>query len=165
MDEILQLANSVMFIEKGQCLVHGTLPDVLGHHTLQNFYGLEETGSLIEAIIENHDNHYGLTVLKHPAGDIHVPHVSLPVGQSVRLRILPRDVALAHTAPKDSSVLNILRGNIQTLHHDSSAHVDVLLDIGSPLWARITRKSCERLTLREGSPVYALIKSVALIHW
>jgi molybdate transport system ATP-binding protein len=38
----------------------------------------------------------------------------------------------------------------------------VLLDIGSPLWARITKYSVRELSLAPGVPVFALIKAVAV---
>ena len=42
-------------------------------------------------------------------------------------------------------------------------HVDVRLDVGgSPLVARVTRRSADRLQLVKGQTVYALIKAVAL---
>jgi ABC-type molybdate transport system ATPase subunit len=40
--------------------------------------------------------------------------------------------------------------------------VDVHLDIGCPLWARITRQSCGELNPLPGLPVFALIKNVAV---
>jgi hypothetical protein len=38
----------------------------------------------------------------------------------------------------------------------------VLLDVGSPLWARITRVSTRELELAPGTPVFAMIKAVAV---
>ena len=39
---------------------------------------------------------------------------------------------------------------------------EVLLDVGSPLWARVTRRSVEALGLVPGIEVHALIKAVAI---
>ena len=39
----------------------------------------------------------------------------------------------------------------------------MLIDLGgTPLWARITNLSCQKLQLAPGKPVHALIKAVAL---
>jgi molybdate transport system ATP-binding protein len=43
-----------------------------------------------------------------------------------------------------------------------SPQVDVRLDIGSPLIARITKKSMHDLNIRKGVTLHALVKAVAI---
>lgn len=168
-DEIMHLANRMVFIVNGTCQAHGSLTEVLAHHKLQEFYGLKEVGSILETTVLQHDSTYGLTELQYQREDyphtpIFVPKLEVMPSQSVRIRILPRDVALSYTRPIDSSVLNIFQGTVIKITQDNPTYADVLLDVKSPLWARITHKSRERLNLQEGKQVYALIKSVAVIE-
>jgi molybdate transport system ATP-binding protein len=79
------------------------------------------------------------------------------------VRIRSRDVALTLSEPRDASFLNVLKGTITTLGSEHGASVDVQLDIaGTPLTARVTRKSAAALRLEAGRSVFALIKSVAI---
>jgi len=45
---------------------------------------------------------------------------------------------------------------------DDGPQVDVLVDIGSPLWARITKRSQRELGIEPGRKVHALIKAMAV---
>ncbi|MBF0240490.1 MAG: molybdenum ABC transporter ATP-binding protein [SAR324 cluster bacterium] len=163
-NEILQIAEDLVFLEKGQCLLHEKVTEALNHHELQRFYGLEETGTILEAELLKHDLEHGLSVLRHFSGQwIYVPQLSGNPGSIFRVRILPRDVALSLTKPENSSVLNVFSGTVRRIVHEPPCYADILLDIGGPLWSRITQKSCERLALAEDMPVYAMIKSVAIL--
>jgi molybdate transport system ATP-binding protein len=52
---------------------------------------------------------------------------------------------------------------VTSIGGEHGASVDVQLDVaGTPLTARITRRSAAALRLAAGSPVVALIKSVAI---
>jgi molybdate transport system ATP-binding protein len=81
----------------------------------------------------------------------------------MRVHILSTDVSLVigrtNTA---TSVLNILEATIVEIRELNQSSVDVLLDIGAPLVASITKKSLEALGLKVGLRVFAHIKAVAL---
>ena len=65
--------------------------------------------------------------------------------------------------PDDISALNVIAGTIAEIGASHGAMAEVRLDCdGEALTARLTRASIERLGLRRGSPVFALIKSVAI---
>jgi molybdate transport system ATP-binding protein len=94
-----------------------------------------------------------------------VAHPALATGQRLRLRILARDVSLARERPSPSSILNLLPVTlIAEMAAENPAHVLVRLDLqGTPLLARITRYSRDQLQLQPGQPLWAQIKSVALL--
>ncbi|MBF0279538.1 MAG: molybdenum ABC transporter ATP-binding protein [SAR324 cluster bacterium] len=164
LDEIMHLAHHMAFITDGHCVAHGSLVEVLSRHDVQKFYGLEEVGSILETRVSGHDPAYGLTFLSHPGGQISVARLEVPLEHQIRVRILPRDVTIAYNPPVESSVLNFLKGRVDSIVKDGSSHMDILLDVGNPLWARITRKSCDRLGLEKGKKIYALIKSAAVLR-
>jgi molybdate transport system ATP-binding protein len=69
---------------------------------------------------------------------------------------------LSLSAPRDLSALNILPGRILALEGSDASAVDVTLDCaGDIVVAHLTRKSVDRLGLRPGLTVHAVIKSVA----
>jgi len=81
------------------------------------------------------------------------------------VRILARDVSIALTRHSGTSILNTLPAVVTELADDGHpALALVKLDVGgSPLLARLTRRSAHGLGLAPGQLVYAQIKAVALI--
>ena len=163
LDEVARLADSVVLVADGGIAAAGPVAEILTRLDLRAHTGRFEAASLLETRVTAHDADYALTRLEHPAGSIDVPRLDLPAGAAVRLRIRARDVAIAVRAPRGLSIRNLLRGRVVELAPADSAIVEVRLDMaGTPLLARITRKSAEELELEPGREVWALVKSVAL---
>jgi molybdate transport system ATP-binding protein len=161
--EVARLATTVVVIESGRIVAVGPPTDVLGRREMTAFYGPAEAGALIEAVIAEHDQTFGLTALRSAAGSLLAPRLDLPVGTPVRLRIRARDVMIATAPPDGLSALNVLPGRVTTLEDADESLVEVGLDCGGVrLAARLTRKSVDGLGLAPGRAIYAVIKSVAL---
>jgi molybdate transport system ATP-binding protein len=64
--------------------------------------------------------------------------------------------------PKNTSILNIFKGRVTEIGDHEGSQVDVKIDIGSPLVARITRKSINELGLHVGASVFTMLKAVAI---
>ena len=119
----------------------------------------------MRAKVAEHDAEHALTQLDIDGGTLTVARLELPVGASLRVRIRARDVILALHRPADISTLNVLEGIVTELRPAMASQADVLVDVGSPLWARVTRRSVEELGIEPGREVIALVKSVALDHY
>jgi molybdate transport system ATP-binding protein len=110
-----------------------------------------------------------LTLLGHR---LYTAKVAVNVGDTVRLRIRARDVALALTPPTGTSILNQLPVVVSEVVAGSGSHAEVALTVTAAprfenakpqtVLARITRKSLNDLSLRPGVAAYALIKAVAI---
>jgi len=110
------------------------------------------------------DADYHLATVSFPGGDISIAEQNLTVGEKVRLRILARDVSLTLKHQTDTSILNIIPVTVTALSEESTSQFLVKLDAaGIPLLARVTRKSADALKLAPGKPVFAQVKSVALL--
>jgi molybdate transport system ATP-binding protein len=162
MNEIVRLAETLVLMSDGRVAAVGELEALMSRLDLRPLTGRYEAGAVINAEIEGHDVENGLSRVAFAGGTLLVPLVDLPPGERLRIRIRARDVSLALTRPSDISILNIFRGAITEIGDGSGAQVDVLLDIGTPLWARVTRYTARRFDLRPGLEVYALIKAVAI---
>jgi len=96
---------------------------------------------------------------------LEVPHRDQPRGAPLRVHVLPRDVLL-HLAPPGgrTSALNVVPATVVEIGATPPGGwaVEVRLDAGSPLVARITRKSQAALGLAPGQRVWAQIKAAAL---
>ena len=161
--EILQLADRVVLLNGGKVAGTGALNAMLTSLKLRGHFGAHRIGAILDAPIVAHETQYGLTRLEFNGQSLFVPLQAVAVGQLIRVHILSSDVSLVLgkiTAP--TSVLNILEATIVEIREIDQASVDVLLDIGEPLVASITRKSLISLGLKPGQRVFAHIKAVAL---
>src|SRR5712671_84051 len=163
LSEVGRLANSIVVLRNGRVAAAGDPAEVLSRSALVPQDAVEEAGAVIEARISQHDIQFGLTMLQSKAGLLRAPHLDLPTGTTVRVRIRARDVMIANAPPVGLSALNVLPGKVIELKDSGETAVEVAIDCnGVKLWARLTRKSVETLGLRSELPVYAILKSVAL---
>jgi molybdate transport system ATP-binding protein len=162
MEEIVRLADTVVLVSNGRIAAHGPIEEILGRLDLRPLTGRYEAGAVISTVVESHDERYHLSSLRFPGGALLVPQVELAPGTALRVRVRARDVALALAPPTDVSVLNVFPGKVIEIGPEHGPQVDLKLDIGAPLWARVTARSFDALKLEIGKPVYALIKAIAL---
>jgi molybdate transport system ATP-binding protein len=161
--EVARLATTVVLLSEGKVAAVGSTCEVMQRLDLFPLTGLAEAGAIVEATVERHDDAYGLTELVSRAGRWRLHRIDAPAGTRLRLRVRARDVMLARSAPADLSALNVLPGVVADIGPHDGSVAEVRIDCnGEALIARLTRYSVERLDLSPGTPVFALIKSVAL---
>ncbi|AOY57162.1 molybdenum ABC transporter ATP-binding protein [Desulfococcus multivorans] len=162
LDEILHLAVRMVLIQEGRVLAEDDPEVLLSRSDLQSHLGRSETESVISAVVDEPEDAFGLTRLRFGGHTLKVQQFQAARGESVRVRIPARQVAVALSPPRRTSFQNVFPGEIREIWDHGAPFVDVRLDIGRPLWARITRQSLSELNLKPGRPVFALIKSVAV---
>lgn len=162
-DEVARLADKLVLLSDGRVIAEGPISEMLTREDLPLSRG-NEAEALVEARVSGFDSNYQLNFLDFAGGCFTVPGEPLPVGVTVRLRVAARDVSLTLDAQKDTSILNIFHASVESLAPDGGAQTVVHLDVGGvPLLARVTRKSAEALMLQPGKPVFAQVKSVAVL--
>lgn len=163
-EEVARLADHLVLLEQGRVVAVGPLTELLARPDLP-LAQQDDAGAVIHATVGAHDQTWDLTRLDFAGGAIQLARRDLAVGRQVRLKIHARDVSLALDADSASTIMNRLAATVQSLSPAAHpAHVLVGLDVaGTPLLARITRKSADQLGLALGSPVWAQIKAVALL--
>jgi molybdate transport system ATP-binding protein len=161
--EVARLASSIVLLNEGKVAAVGPTAEIMHRLDLLPLTGEAEAGALVEAIVERHDEQFGLTDLRSRGGVWKLPRLEAPVGARLRLRVRATDVMIARSFPSNLSALNVLAGTVSDISSAPGPIVEVRLDCGGDvLIARLTRYSVERLGLASGAPVYALVKSVAL---
>lgn len=162
-DEVARLAQRMVVLTAGRKVAEGTVTEVLERLDLQSATGRFEAGVVLTARVVAHDAKYRLTRLDHHGQTIDMPIADIAIGSEARLRIRARDVSLATERPKGISVRNILAGSIVQIEEEpETAFAETLVDIGGArLRSRITRAAVAELSLVPGTPVFALVKSVA----
>ena len=166
MDEIIRLADNLILIDQGRIAAVGPVEELTSRLDLRPLTGRYEAGSVIGAVVAGHDETFDLTSLNFSGGAFRVPRIGSPIGAHVRIRVRARDVSLALTQPEDISDLNIFKGRVAEIGasdgNAAGAQIDIRVDIGAPLWVRITRRALHDLRLVPGSDVVALIKSTSI---
>ena len=160
-DEIVRLADTLVLLSDGEVAAVGPIEDLMSRLDLRPLTGRYEAGAVIPATVAGVQDEVGLTKLDFPGGILRVSASDLPAGRQLRVRVRARDVSLSLSPPSDISILNVLPGTVQEIGDESGPQVDVLVDIGCPIWARITQHARGRLGIEPGVQVYALIKAIA----
>jgi len=163
-DEVAQLADHLVLLRAGRVIASGPLTQMLARLDLPMAQD-EDAGVVIETQAAAHDERHHLVRLDFPGGHVYVARRALASGQLVRLRIQARDVSLALSEHRDSSILNRFPATIVELAEASNpANALVRLDAGgTALLARVTYRSLEQLQIGVGAKVWAQVKSVALM--
>ncbi len=167
LDEVARLADHLLLLKNGQAVAQGPVAELMARLDVAQAHG-DAAGALIDGVVERIEADYQLLHVRFAGGVIQCMHTpgapAREVGQRLRLRVQARDVSLTLHAAQDSSILNLLPARVQSLAGDSAAQVLVALDAGgTPLLARVTRKSADTLRLAPGQPVFAQIKGVAVL--
>ncbi|MGR9213702.1 molybdenum ABC transporter ATP-binding protein [Rhizobium leguminosarum] len=159
--EVARLANQVVVMRDGKVEATGPAIDILSRPSAAS--ERREAGALLEGTVESFDARHRLSTIALKSCQLHIPGAALAPGKSVRIRIPSRDVMLATARPEGLSALNILEARIEAMSSTGDGTVEIRLDCGGDIiLSRITTLSCERLDLRLGRAVFAVIKTVAL---
>jgi molybdate transport system ATP-binding protein len=164
-NEILQLAHRVAFLQAGQLKTIGSISEVFGSLDIHKNVGRRSVGAVIDAEVAEHEPSYGLTRLAFAGGTLYVPLQALDVGEPLRVHVLSTDVTLLRCpSALATSALNMLDARVVEVKEADQATVDIRLDVGCPLVASVTRKSLSNMDIRPGQRLCAHIKAVALVE-
>jgi len=161
-DEIINLAAHLVLIRDGRVIASGDLTELLARAELQTFFGAAESGAVLATTVSEPQDDSGLTHLCFGNHTLKIPRIPFNRGDAVRVRIPARHVAIALEAPRHTSFQNIYACKVCEIIDNGTTFVDIRLDVGAVLWARITRLSMKELELTPGQLVYVLIKSVSI---
>ncbi len=158
-DEAQLAGDRVIVIEHGRVVASGPPREVLWSRAvlpLSEALGLE---NVIDARVASTGAHE--CSVETARGLRLVLPISLPVGERVCLGLRAHDVLVSADPPGRVSARNVLPARVTNVEIEGG-DARVTLDAGEPLVAKLTAGAIERLALRPGSQVYALIKSQTL---
>ena len=162
LEEVIFIADQIILLSEGQVTAQGTVEEIMSRLDLHPMTSRFDAGAVISAIYSGYDREFDLGELSFDGGTLRIAGLNAEIGIQLRAHIRARDVSLMLDKPKDTSVLNVFKGELIEIRHEDGPQLDLLINIGTPLIARITRKSLNDLNLDIGSKVYAMIKAVAI---
>ena len=166
MAEVARLARHIVVMNKGSVVLSDDLEAVLSDPAAVPFIGVQDAGAVLTGrVVGNADD--GLTKIETGAGPIWVPSSGGRglgrAGGTVRVRVPAQDVILSRAAPEGISALNVLPVSIVSIEIGQGPGMVVGLRAnGTQLLARVTKRSAQRLELKVGDPIYAILKATAI---
>ncbi|HXT81689.1 MAG TPA: molybdenum ABC transporter ATP-binding protein, partial [Acetobacteraceae bacterium] len=163
LDEVSQLADSLVLIDLGRVVGAGPVSDIATRTDLP-LAQRDDAGALLICRIAEHDADRKLSRLEGGGATFWVPLLDVPTSAECRIRIPAREVILAGKPPDAISVHNIVPGEVRRIAGDAGRR-SVLVEIALPsgaLISRVTPDAIVRLALAPGRPVLALIKSTSI---
>lgn len=163
LNEVVRLAGHLVLMKNGRVVSDGLIADVLPRIHGQFDFARHAPSSLLKVHYGGLDDTYPMTWLTIGQQKLVVLEKLEPRIDAFIIRIDASDVALATSAPVNSSFQNILNGRIIGIQHNGGTYSDVSISIdGQALMARVTRKACDELGLDVEKTVFVLVKSVAM---
>ena len=170
LDEVARLADTLVLLERGQVRACGPVAEVLAGGGVLGLAASdvlgEGLGALLHATLAERDLRWQLARMDFAGGSLWLRDTGMELGQSVRLRVLARDVSISLEQPRQSSIQNLLLCVVVALEPDGHpSQQRVRLQCGdAKLVARITARAVNALALAPGRSVWAQVKSVALVE-
>lgn len=169
LEELARLADHVLVLEQGRVVEQGPLTEVLSHLDSRLQSG-DDSGAVLSGQVCERDSQWHLARIAFPGGELWVKDTGEVEGDSLRLRILARDISISLSDDARSSIVNRLPCQVLEVADDADeAMASLRLQVGdtaaaSTLVARVSRRSVHELALKPGMPVWAQIKSVAILR-
>jgi molybdate transport system ATP-binding protein len=161
-EEVLRLATHLVLLAGGRVLGEGPVDEMSLSRELQSIVGPELVGAVVEGLVTRLDPAGGTAQLAVGTGTLQVSLRDVPLGASVRLQLLARDVILATQPVQGLSVRNALASTVIAVSDDEFGAVLVRLDVGGAVvLARITQGARRALGLQPGDAVWTLVKAVS----
>ncbi|MFY0663158.1 MAG: molybdenum ABC transporter ATP-binding protein [Natronospirillum sp.] len=164
-DEVERLADRIAFMQQGRIQRIETLQQALARPDSPLF---DDTGAV--SVLEGTLGEAGIDGVSPFGPDdarLWVPNAThLSRQRTTRLRVLARDVSLSLDFPRRISIQNhlpVVIERIDTMHNNRVVIACRTAD-QQLLLAEVTPRAVSQLALAVGQPVYALIKSVALLE-
>lgn len=160
-EEVAQLADYVLLMEQGNITHQGKVADIyplLNRHEQYasvlwhiDQWQYKHNDNIVEAKSEEQTLYLQYNALNHKEATKIIP-----------VRIFARDVSINLAREQHSSILNILRGEIESIEETGSSAL-IQLKVGTKqLLSEISQLSLQKLKLEVGMSVYAQVKSVAV---
>ena len=162
LDEVMTLGDHLWWLDRGGLREQGPLAECLA-----GLHGPLAAGGQAAVVLRTrhrgYDERHHLLELTLGDAVLRLPAAG-PRGDTPRLKVAARDVSLALSPVRDSSVLNILPATVDALRDLGHGQCLVRLRCADQwLLARVSTLSRDRLGLRPGLALHAQIKAAALV--
>lgn len=168
-DEMVRLADTLVLMDQGRAVACGPTAEVLRRTDVATAQG-DEAAVLLQGEVTQRDLPWHLMQVRFAAGHLWLRDTGCEIGQTVRVRVMARDVSVALDKPQATSVQNLLPCTVREVVADPHQPSQVLValacagpDQDTTLLARITARAAHQLALAPGVSAWAQVKAAALV--
>ena len=160
LDEMLRFCDYMLVMEKGKARFNGNIRDalVLPESPLA---AIENAAAVLEGTVSKQEKDFDISTVHTVNGNkFQVPGL-MPIGKHVRLIIFASDVSLAKNKAVDSSILNIIEGEISAVLDKKDGRVLLQINCNQEiLLSLISIKSFQLLQLATDKKIHVQVKAV-----
>ncbi len=163
-DEVVRLADHIIMLDQGRLLCSGPLKEIMVDPRFALLFG-DGASTLFEGRVSAQREDL-ITEVSAKDLTLRLTHRPIALDFPIRCRIHASDVSLCTQKPSHCSILNIFPGRVLRIDPGEQAgKILVTLELakGQKLLAQISSYSVNRLQLQPGTPVWAQVKSVAVL--
>lgn len=164
MNEVTRLADHTVVLGQGNIIAQGEPSAIFSRLDLSMGFQ-DDLGVILSGTISERDTQWHLARVAFADSTMWIRDDGDTIGQTIRVRILAKDVSLTLAPHSDSSIQNILPVEVVEIAKDSDTAMSLIrLKMGREfLIARITSRATTQLRLVPGKQAWAQIKSVAIV--
>ena len=163
LDELLRLADRVVLMENGKVKAYDSVEKIWNSPIFAPWKGESEQSSVLALPVHLHNPPYKMTALSLGEQALWINQVQAEAGERVRVCIYSSDVSVTLVKPQQTSIRNILRGQIvQIERQERRIDIAVLVE-GHKIWASISRWAQNELRFAVGQEVYLQIKAISVV--
>ncbi|MDC0602663.1 molybdenum ABC transporter ATP-binding protein [Aliiglaciecola sp.] len=160
--EVAKISQHLLLIEQGKCVGQGKTNELLTD--LDSLLAKSiNAKSALEATVISHDTKHHMSVLATSAGDLFTTKIDKPISHKLKVVIQAKDVSVTLSRQQDTSILNVLEGQVVGFENTESGRVTLKVSVNSCfILSQITQRSFSQLAIDIGCKVFIQIKSMAL---
>lgn len=163
LDELLRLADLVVLMENGKVKAYDSVERIWNSAVFAPWKEENEQSSVLALPVHLHNPPYKMTALSLGEQSLWINQVNAEVGELVRICIYSSDVSIALQKSQQTSIRNILQGQIAQIDTQDSRVDIALLVEGHKIWASISKWAQNELRFMVGMNVYVQIKAVSVV--
>jgi molybdate transport system ATP-binding protein len=157
--EVLTLADWVLMIQQGRLVTQGIPREALRSALTIMQIPDEQFENVFTATFIEADARAGRTRVRLRSGaELFIPYLPQPANRSLQIRVSADDILIGTQRPEGISAGNVIAGTVHGIELvDGQALVTV--SAGEEFFVRLTSGAVARLELKEGTPVFLIIKT------
>ncbi len=160
MDEMLSLCDYLLVVEKGEVKFKGHLHDALVSPE-SPLATVDRAAAVLEGVVSKQEKNFDISTVHTVNGNqFQIPGL-ITIGKRVRLIVYASDVSVAKNKATESSILNIVEGNVSAVLDQSGGRVLLQINCNQDIvLSLVSIKSFQRLALSVNSKVFIQVKAV-----
>jgi molybdate transport system ATP-binding protein len=160
LDEMIRFCDHMLVMEEGKARFSGNIRDALVSPE-SPLAAIENAAAVLEGTVSKQEKDFDISTVHTVNGNkFQVPGL-IAIGKHVRLIVFASDVSLAKNKATDSSILNIIEGELTDVLEKKSGRMLLQINCNNDvLLSLISNKSFQLLGLSEDKKIYIQVKAV-----